>query len=93
MLELILGNERFTNFWMNAYEYEILQNRERFTQEIANVVKLLPGRLPFQGDLKDFMLQFSNLNPLDRPSVKSLMSHPWVSGAVKKMSIGQPSPK
>jgi hypothetical protein len=27
MLELILGNERFTAYWMGAYEYEVMQVR------------------------------------------------------------------
>jgi hypothetical protein len=27
ILELMMGNERFCNAWMGAYEYEVLQSR------------------------------------------------------------------
>jgi serine/threonine protein kinase len=85
MLELILGNERFTSFWMGAYEYEVMQSKDRFTKEIQATVKKLPERLPFTGDLKDFILQFSRIKPSDRPTVKAVMGHPWITAAVKKM--------
>ena len=85
MLELILGNERFTNYWMGAYEYEVMQNKDKFIKEITNVTKKLPDRLPFSGDLKDFILQFPRINPKDRPACKDLLTHPWVAAAVVKM--------
>ena len=60
VLELLLGNERFTNYWMGSYQYEIMQNKEKFTKAIQNTVAKLPDRLPSKGDQKDFILQVSN---------------------------------
>ena len=60
VLELLLGNERFTNYWMGSYQYEIMQNKEKFTKAIHNTVAKLPDRLPSKGDQKDFILQVGN---------------------------------
>jgi serine/threonine protein kinase len=91
MLELILGNERFTECWMGAYEYEILQNRERFSREIDQTVKKLPSKLPdeFSKDLKDFIMQFVKMKSTERPTVETMCQHPWVASAVTKMRAQQ----
>ena len=84
---LCLGNERFTDCWMGAYEYEILQSRERFAREIDQTVKKLPAKLPstFSNDLKDFIMQFLKMKPTERPTVESMCRHPWVASSVVKM--------
>ena len=42
---------------MGAYEYEILQSRDRFAREIDQTVKKLSTKLPvtFSDNLKDFI--------------------------------------
>lgn len=76
---------------MGAYEYEILQNRERFAREIDQTVKKLPSKLPttFHPDLKDFILQFIKIKPTERTTVEAMCSHPWVSSSVIKMRAQQ----
>ena len=72
---------------MGAYEYEILQSRERFAREIDQTVKRLPGKLPssFSNDLKDFIMQFLKMKPTERPTVEAMCQHPWVASSVIKM--------
>ena len=45
LLELILGHERFCNAWMAAYDYEVLQDKEKFTEAISAAVEKLPSSL------------------------------------------------
>jgi serine/threonine protein kinase len=81
------GNERFTEYWMGAYEYEILQSREKFAREIDVTVRKLSTKLPssFSNDLKDFILKFLKMKPTERPTVAVMCSHPWVADSVIKM--------
>lgn len=83
----LLGNERFTEHWMGAYEYEILQSREKFAREIDVTVRKLSTKLPssFSSDLKDFILKFLIMKPTERPTVAVMCNHPWVSDSVIKM--------
>lgn len=72
---------------MGAYEYEILQSRERFAREIDQTVKKLPSKLPntFSDHLKDFIMQFLKMKPTERPTVECMCQHPWVASSVIKM--------
>ena len=85
-LELFFGNERFTNYWMGAYEYEIMQNKDNFAIEIAKTVKLLPNNLKDQDPkLSDFLISFTNMDDKARPTVAKMMEHPYIASSVKKM--------
>jgi hypothetical protein len=72
---------------MGAYEYEILQSRDRFAREIDQTVKKLSTKLPatFSDSLKDFILQFLKMKSTERPTVDEMCNHPWVAASVVKM--------
>jgi serine/threonine protein kinase len=38
LLELVVGHEKFCDMWMTAYDYEILQDKEKFKQIIEEKV-------------------------------------------------------
>jgi len=78
LLELILGHERFCDVWMTAYDYEILQEKEKFTEAIMNAVSTLPDALTFSPELNDFVLKFLTLKSSERPLISSLLAHPWL---------------
>jgi serine/threonine protein kinase len=82
LLELVLGHERFCDIWMVAYDYDILQNKELFTQTITETVEQLPDLLNFSSDLNDFILRFLEMKPVKRPTVRSLAVHPWLNGVM-----------
>lgn len=72
---------------MGAYEYEILQSREKFAREMDQTVKRLSTKLPttFSEELKDFILQFLKMRPTERPTIQAMCEHPWVAESVQKM--------
>jgi serine/threonine protein kinase len=80
LLELVVGHERFCEIWMTAYDYEILQDKDKFTRCIKETTADLPGNLTFSARLNDFILQFFELRPSRRPSVSALSSHDWLNG-------------
>lgn len=82
LLELVLGHEKFCDVWMTAYDYEVLQDKENFTNTITETVQLLPDHLHFSNDLNDFILSFLEMKPAKRPTVRSLASHSWLKGAL-----------
>lgn len=81
LLELILGHERFCDVWMSAYDYEILQDKEKFTREIEQTLIRLPDALTFSSELNDFVSRFLRLRSSERPSTKKICVHPWLGGA------------
>lgn len=81
LLELVLGHERFCDLWMNAYDYEVLQDKDRFTSEIEVTVQQLPQHLPFSDDLNDFILRFVRMRSSERPTAKKVCAHNWFDGA------------
>ena len=78
MLELIMGHELFCEIWMYSYDYDTLQSPEKFADEIAVALKALPEALLFEEPCKDFVLQFLKLRGSDRPSCRTMCSHPWL---------------
>lgn len=61
---------RFIDVWMIAYDYEVLQSKDLFTEEIRDTVNKLPRALTFSTELNDFIMQFLILNPKDRPKTR-----------------------
>ncbi len=80
LLELVLGHEKFCDVWMTAYDYEVLQDKEVFTGTINETVQHLPEQLNFSDDLNSFILEFLQMKPSQRPTVRQLASHPWLNG-------------
>jgi serine/threonine protein kinase len=83
LLELVAGHEKFCDVWMTAYDYEVLQDKEKFTETIHDTVEQLPQLLNFSEELNDFILKFLELSMSKRPSTAHLCSHPWVKSLVE----------
>ena len=82
LLELILGHENFCDAWMTAYDYEVLQDKAKFTENITFSVERLPEYLNFSPEFNDFILQFLKLKSSERSNINSLLSHTWLSDQV-----------
>jgi serine/threonine protein kinase len=80
ILELILGHESFCEVWMGAYDYDLMQDKVRFNDEVDVTLKALPEVLSerFSKECKDFILKLLQLNGQDRPSDGSLIEHEWL---------------
>ncbi len=83
LLELVMGHEKFCDVWMTAYDYEILQDKEQFTQSIDDTADELPHLLNFSEALNDFVLKFLELRSTKRPNVRQLCAHPWLEGMLE----------
>lgn len=79
-LELILGHEKFCDAWMVAYDYEMIQNKEKFGAAIIEAVNRLPEVLTFSEELNDLASQFLSVKSSHRPSIANLLEHPWFTG-------------
>jgi len=82
LLELVAGHEKFCDVWMTAYDYEILQDKDKFTEAIHDTLDHLPSELSFSADLNNFILRFLELRTNKRPNVVALCGHQWLSGLV-----------
>ena len=83
LLELVAGHEKFCDVWMTAYDYEILQDKDKFTTTIRDTLEQLPEVLNFSAHLNDFILRFLELSASKRPSTAALCSHPWLEGLIE----------
>lgn len=82
LLELVLGHERFCDAWMTAYDYETLQDKQKFTSEIQKAVAKLPSLLDFSSHLNDFILCCLKLRSSDRISTRALCRHSWLNNGL-----------
>ena len=78
ILELVLGHERFCEHWMVPYDYEVMQDKVTFTDEIKNTLEKLKEVLDFSDELNSFILQFLHLRAKDRSSMRTILNHPWM---------------
>jgi len=78
ILELVLGHERFCEHWMGPYDYEVMQDKVTFTDEIKNTLEKLKEVLDFSDELNSFILQFLHLRAKDRSSMRTILNHPWM---------------
>jgi hypothetical protein len=63
---------------MVAYDYEVLQSKDLFTEEIFKMVETLPTLLTFDAALNDFISQLLILSSIDRPNIRTICMHPWL---------------
>lgn len=80
---------RFIDVWMIAYDYEVLQSKDLFTEEIRDTVDKLPRALTFSAELNDFIMQFLILNPKDRPKCCAICRHPWLAGSFDVLLVSR----
>ncbi len=78
LLELVLGHERFCDTWMVAYDYEVLQDKQEFTERIMTILEELKDILDFSEELNDFIMLFLSMRISQRPSLFTLIQHPWI---------------
>eukprot|EP00596_Hydrurales_sp_CCMP1899_P003596 CAMPEP_0119038458 /NCGR_PEP_ID=MMETSP1177-20130426/7418_1 /TAXON_ID=2985 /ORGANISM="Ochromonas sp, Strain CCMP1899" /LENGTH=804 /DNA_ID=CAMNT_0007001095 /DNA_START=485 /DNA_END=2900 /DNA_ORIENTATION=+ len=93
LLELLFGYRRFTDEWMVAYDYEVLQSKDLFTEEIFKMVETLPTLLTFDAALNDFISQLLILSSIDRPNIRTICMHPWLEGSFDALLVPKPQPK
>jgi hypothetical protein len=74
---------------MIAYDYEVLQSKDLFTEEIRDTVDKLPRALTFSAELNDFIMQFLILNPKDRPKCCAICRHPWLAGSFDVLLVSR----
>jgi hypothetical protein len=78
LLELVAGHEKFCDIWMTAYDYEILQNKDKFSISMTNTVEYLPDVLNFSSQLNSFLLEFLVLHSSRRKGLPGICNDPWV---------------
>lgn len=82
LLELMLGHEKFCDIWMTTYDYDILQDKEKFTEEIHATLDSLPDMLNFTEELNDFILKFLQIRSSIRPTAVGISAHTWLDGSM-----------
>jgi hypothetical protein len=90
LLELVLGHEKFCDLWMTAYDYEVMQDKDRFSREILDCVTKLPEELLLPEHQYDFILRLLKLRSSDRPVTKTICVHQWLDGAFDEYSLIPP---
>jgi serine/threonine protein kinase len=75
---------------MVAYDYEVLQSKELFTEEIFKMVETLPTLLTFDATMNDFILQLLILSPKERPNIRTICMHPWLEGSFDALLVPKP---
>ena len=83
LLELILGHQKFCDLWMTAYDYEIMQDKERFSKEIETSIGNLQVNLDFSDPMKSFVLRVLTIDTENRASAREISLHPWFEGALE----------
>jgi serine/threonine protein kinase len=78
LLELILGHERFCDLWMGSYDYEVMQDSRRFSDEIETSVCQLSSELHYTKSLNQFIMKMLSLDPLARPTAGELCQLDWM---------------
>lgn len=90
ILELALGHRRFCLYWMRAYSFDVIQDNDLFTRRITDTINsvLSSDMLRIDNEYEDFLIQFLQLQPSNRPGFKKISQHPWL----KNMFVPPPSP-
>ncbi|MDA7675242.1 protein kinase, partial [Akkermansiaceae bacterium] len=78
LLELVLSHDKFCEIWMVAYDYEVMQEKDQFSNEINTTLRKLMSTLDFSNDFNDFIMNFLRLKPSNRTSIAKLLTHRWL---------------
>lgn len=89
MLELVMGHEQFCDLWMTSYDFDVLQDKSKFTEEIAHAVKVLPEHLAasLPAELNEFLVPILKVRSSERPNTEQLACHEWLEGKVLDGSL------
>ena len=74
LLEMALGHRRFCLYWMRAYSFDVIQDNNVFNRRISDTVTsvLSPDMLRIDTEYEDFLVQFLQMKPSNRPSFKKI---------------------
>jgi serine/threonine protein kinase len=87
LLELVLGHERFCDIWMSAYDYEVMQDKVQFGNEISVNVERLPKILDFSPALNSFIMAILQVKPEERLTISAVCQLDWVSAKFEKINL------
>ena len=90
MLELIMGHEQFCDLWMTSYDFDVLQDKGKFTDEIGTAVAALPEHLEanFPADLNSFLLALLKVRSSERMNTEEVVKDAWLEGMVLSAQLG-----
>lgn len=91
LLEMVLGHEKFCDAWMAAYDYDSLQDPDKFASLITTSVEDLPAALVFSTNLNEFLVRCLKLQPNLRLDATKALVHPWLEQAAAKYALVGPS--
>jgi serine/threonine protein kinase len=76
-LELLIGNELFWGHWMVSYDVEVLQDKNRFRNEIVASTEELPEILQFSTALNSLLVTILQVDPSKRPTAEDIFAMEW----------------
>jgi serine/threonine protein kinase len=79
-LEMVLGHEAFCDIWMLAYDYDCVQDKEKFVSAIGHLLDTLPKDLEsaeMPRAISDFLFCILQAESTDRSDVIELLRQPW----------------
>ena len=90
MLELVMGHEQFCDLWMTSYDFDVLQDKAKFTDEINTAVAALPEHLEeiFPADMTGFLLALLKVRSSDRIDTEEAARDTWLENMVTTAQIG-----
>lgn len=82
VLELVMGHEQFCDVWMSSYDYDVLQDKAKFTDEINTTSLSLPDTLSanFPTKLCSFLIDILKVRTSERASTEGVIVHEWLEG-------------
>ena len=82
VLELVMGHEQFCDVWMSSYDYDVLQDKAKFTDEINTTSLSLPDTLSvnFPTKLCSFLIEILKVRTSERASTEDVIAHEWLEG-------------
>ena len=90
MLELVMGHEQFCDLWMTSYDFDVLQDKDKFADEINMAVAALPEHLDanFPADMNNFLATLLKVRSSDRKSTVEVAEDAWLGGMVTNAPLG-----
>lgn len=78
MMELLIGPEAFSEYWMSSYEPYIIEEKNKFRNSIKYAIeKLTSTFLPIHTDMSNLIENMLDINPIQRFSIVEVVEHSW----------------
>ncbi len=89
-LELVIGHQRFEDFWMPAYDLSSLRDEKQMLKLLGECIISVKAEVKkrisekgLSGAGEDLLLSLLDFNPQTRPSAQTAFQHRWVGGKPK----------